>query len=60
MFNAIFELMNLSTVTRDALNGASVAFTSNLGKVFVVSLAIALGVGAGLSLVQPLFSRHPS
>jgi len=56
MFNAIFELMILSTAKGDALNGASLAFTSNLAKVFVVSLSIALGISAGWTVLR-LFSR---
>jgi uncharacterized membrane protein YjjB (DUF3815 family) len=57
MFNTIFELMKLSTARGDALNTASIEFTSNLAKVFVTSLSIALGIGAGMAIVQ-LFKRN--
>jgi uncharacterized membrane protein YjjB (DUF3815 family) len=52
MFNMIFALMKLSTAQGEALNGVSIAFTSNLAKVFVISLSIALGIGAGTAIVR--------
>ena len=57
MFNLIFALMQVSTVTGEALGGASVALSANLGKVFTASLAIALGLGAGMALVRFVW-RH--
>jgi uncharacterized membrane protein YjjB (DUF3815 family) len=57
MFNAIFELMKLSTAKGDAINDASVALTANLAKVFVVSLSIALGISAGWTALR-LVSRE--
>ena len=57
MFNTIFELMKLSTARGEALNTASIELTSNLAKVFVTSLSIALGIGAGMAIVQ-LFKRN--
>ncbi|RYG02504.1 MAG: hypothetical protein EON94_05760 [Caulobacteraceae bacterium] len=56
MFNLIFALMQLSTAKADALNEASLALGANVGKVFVTSLAIALGLGAGLAICR-LFKR---
>lgn len=56
MFNLIFALMQLSTAKADALNKASLALAANVGKVFVTSLAIALGLGAGLASCR-LFKR---
>jgi uncharacterized membrane protein YjjB (DUF3815 family) len=56
MFNLILELMQVSSLTGEALTRASVALTANLGKVFITSLAIALGLGAGLAIVG-LFKR---
>lgn len=56
MFNLIFALMQVSTVTGEALGGASVALSANLGKVFTTSLAIAVGLGAGMALVR-MFRR---
>lgn len=57
VFNTIFELMKLSTAKGDALNAASMAFTFNLAKVFVTTLAIAVGIGAG-STITRLFRRE--
>jgi len=57
MFNVIFELMKLSSLKGDALSAASVALNANAGKVFTGTLAIALGLGAGVSLVR-LFKRE--
>lgn len=56
MFNMIFELMKLSIAKGEALNSASLAFNSNLAKVFVISLCIGLGIAAGIAIVQ-LFRR---
>jgi len=52
MFNAIVELMKVSSLKGEALSGASVALSANLGKVFATSLAIALGLGAGMAIVR--------
>lgn len=52
MFNAIVEVMRVSVVKGDALDGAAVALSANLGKVFTTSLAIALGLGAGLAIMR--------
>jgi len=52
MFNLIFSLMRISTATGEALDAASIALNANLGKVFVTSLAIALGLGAGMAIVR--------
>jgi uncharacterized membrane protein YjjB (DUF3815 family) len=56
MFNLILELMWVSSLTGDPLTRASVALTANLGKVFITSLAIAMGLGAGMAIVR-LFKR---
>lgn len=52
MFNLIFALMQISTAKEGALGDASVALSANLGKVFIISLAIALGLGAGMQFVR--------
>ena len=57
MFNAIVALMNLSHLEGEALSRASVALSANTGKVFTTSLAIALGLAAGIAIVR-LFSRE--
>jgi hypothetical protein len=51
-FNTIFELIKLSTAKGDALNSASVAFTSNLAKVLIVTLSIALGISTGAAIMK--------
>jgi hypothetical protein len=57
MFNAITELMKVSSLKGEALSGASVALSANIGKVFTTSLAIALGLAAGIAIVR-LFRRE--
>jgi hypothetical protein len=57
MFNAIAALMKVSSIQGEALSGASVAFIANMGKVFATSLAIALGLGAGMAVMR-LFRRE--
>jgi uncharacterized membrane protein YjjB (DUF3815 family) len=56
MFNAIASLMKVSYLSGEALSAASVALSANMGKVFTTSLAIAMGLAAGLAIVR-LFSR---
>ncbi len=57
MFKLMLALMQVSSLTGEALTAASVALTANLGNVFTTSLAIALGLGAGLVVVR-LFRRE--
>jgi uncharacterized membrane protein YjjB (DUF3815 family) len=57
MFNAIASLMKVSYLTGEALSGASVALSANMGKVFTTSLAIALGLAMGMAVVR-LFRRE--
>ncbi len=52
MFNAIVELMKVSHLQGEALSGSSVALSANVGKAFTTSLAIALGLGAGIAIVR--------
>jgi uncharacterized membrane protein YjjB (DUF3815 family) len=54
MFNLILGLMRVSATTGEALTRASVVLTGSLGTVFTTSLAIAIGLGAGISLVRLL------
>jgi len=56
MFNVILALVRASSLTGPELAAASVALSANLGKVFAASLAIALGLGAGIAIVR-LFRR---
>ncbi len=57
MFNAIIELMKVSSLKGEALSEASVALSANMGKAFTTSLAIALGIAAGMAIVK-LFRRE--
>ena len=52
MFNAITDLMKVSSLTGDALTAASVALSANFGKAFTGTLAIALGLAAGTAVVR--------
>ena len=52
MFNAIIELMKVSSLKGEALSASSVALSANTGKVFTTSLAIAVGLGAGVAIVR--------
>ena len=52
IFNSIFYLMRISTLEGDDLASASVALNANLGKAFTGTLAIAVGVAAGLGLIR--------
>lgn len=54
MFGAIFALMRVSTAEGADLAEVSLSLTSNLGKVFATSLAIAVGMGAGVAIVRVL------
>ncbi|HVO97162.1 MAG TPA: threonine/serine exporter family protein [Bryobacteraceae bacterium] len=54
MFNTIVGLMKLSSAQGDLVGGSSIAFTSNLAKVFMINLAVAGGIGAGVVIVRIL------
>jgi hypothetical protein len=56
-FNAIAELMMVSSLKDEALSGASGALSANIGKVFTMPLANALGLGAGMAIAR-LFRRE--
>jgi uncharacterized membrane protein YjjB (DUF3815 family) len=56
MFNAIIELMKVSSLKGEALSASSVALSANIGKLFTTSLAIAVGLAAGIAIVQLI--RH--
>jgi hypothetical protein len=57
MFKLIVGVMQISSLTGEALSGASVALTANLGKVFTTSVAMVMGLGAGMAIVR-LFRRE--
>jgi uncharacterized membrane protein YjjB (DUF3815 family) len=52
MFNMIFDLMKVAALNGEALNAASVALSADTGKVFTGTLAIALGLGAGMAIAR--------
>jgi hypothetical protein len=52
MFNLIVDLMKVSSSSGEALSAASVALIANAGRVSTGTLAIALGLGAGMAIVQ--------
>lgn len=56
--NAVFELMKVSSASGEALNSAAVALASKTGKVFVLSLAIALGIELGAVIVGAFVRRE--
>jgi uncharacterized membrane protein YjjB (DUF3815 family) len=57
MFNTLSGLMRLSSAKGDLVGDASIAFTSSLAKVFTTTLAIAVGISAGMAIVR-LFNRE--
>lgn len=57
MFHVMFGLMRVSSLQGAALAGASVALISNVGKVFTGSLAVALGLLAGIAILR-VFKRE--
>jgi uncharacterized membrane protein YjjB (DUF3815 family) len=59
MFNAIIDLMKVSSLTGDALTAASVALSANVGKAFTGTLAIALGLAAGTAVVRLIKRQEP-
>lgn len=54
MFDAILALMTASSAKGQALQNASASLISSSAKVFTASLAIALGLAAGLAIVRVL------
>lgn len=56
MFNSIASMMRVSHLSGEALSAASVTLSANVGKVFTTSLAIALGLAAGMAIAS-LFTR---
>jgi uncharacterized membrane protein YjjB (DUF3815 family) len=55
IFNLLLGLMEVSSVTGEALNDASVAVITNFGKALAASLSIVIGISAGLAIAR-LFS----
>ena len=59
MFNAITDLMKVSSLKGDALAAASIALSANCGKAFTGTLAIALGLAAGIAVVRLIKRQDP-
>jgi uncharacterized membrane protein YjjB (DUF3815 family) len=57
MLKAIVGLMNLSNLQGEPLAAATIALGGNLSKFFTTTLAIAVGLAAGLAILR-LFSRE--
>jgi uncharacterized membrane protein YjjB (DUF3815 family) len=57
MFNLIFALMQISVAKGEDLAAASTALTANAGKVFTTTVAIAIGLAAGMA-IERLFKRE--
>jgi len=52
MFTLIQTLIQVSSLKGEALTGGSAALTASLGKVLTTSLAVAVGLGAGMAIVR--------
>lgn len=52
MFDLILDLIRVSTAKGEALQNAAVSLIANSGKLFVTSLAIALGLAVGIAVVR--------
>lgn len=52
MFNMIAALMKVSSLTGEELKVASMALSANTGRVFTTSLAIAIGLWVGITIVR--------
>jgi uncharacterized membrane protein YjjB (DUF3815 family) len=52
MFSMIFDLLRVSSLNEEALVAAAVSLSANAGKAFTGTLAIALGLGAGMAIVR--------
>lgn len=54
MFNMIADMIKVSTLKGEALSAATVALNSDLSKVITSSLAVALGLGIGITIMRLL------
>ena len=52
MFNTILALMKITSLKGEALAAESAALNANTSKVFVTTLAIALGLAGGIAIVR--------
>ena len=54
MFNAIVHLMRVSSLEGEALSKAADSLIADIGRVFSTSLAIAVGLGAGIVMMRAI------
>lgn len=54
MFNAIIQLMKVSSQSGEALSASSVILSASIGRAFTTSLAISLGLGIGIAVTRLL------
>ena len=59
MLDLIFAVMQASTASGHALAEAAIAVVANLGKVFATSLAIAVGLTAGITIARSFKRDEP-
>ncbi len=52
LFDAILDLIKVSTMKGEALHDAAISLIANAGEIFTTSLAIALGLAAGMAIVR--------
>lgn len=52
IFNVLLDLMRVSSLTGEALSAASVSLIANAGKASTGTLAIAMGLGAGVAIAR--------
>ncbi len=58
MFSMLNDLRKVSLLSGDELNKAAIDLTANIAIVFVITVSIALGFAAGLSLLRLVFRRE--
>jgi uncharacterized membrane protein YjjB (DUF3815 family) len=59
MFHTLFELMKASSSQGELLEASTVALSANFAKAFTGTLAIALGLAAGMAIIR-VFRRQDS
>jgi uncharacterized membrane protein YjjB (DUF3815 family) len=58
MFSMLDDLRKVSLLSGDALTKAAIDLSANSAVVFVITIAIALGFAAGLSVLRLIFRRE--
>ena len=60
LINAIIGLMKISSLKGEALAAESAALSMNTGTVVISSLAIAVGLAAGMTIIRFINTRNPA